>query len=94
MHASLIDGGTGMSTYPDRCTVRIERRTIPGETPADVERELRDACDRVAECRPAFRADVRVTFSQAPSDVAVDAPIVRRARASALRRGESGASKA
>jgi acetylornithine deacetylase len=43
--ASLIEGGTGMSTYPERCTIRIERRTIPGEKPADVERELREACN-------------------------------------------------
>lgn len=77
VHASLIDGGTGMSTYPDQCCVRIERRTIPGEKPADVERELREACDRVAERRPGFNAGVRVTFSQEPSDVAIEAPIVR-----------------
>ena len=77
VHASLIDGGTGMSTYPDRCTVRIERRTIPGETPENVRRELEDACAGVAARRPSFRAEVAVTFSQAPSDVAVDSPIVR-----------------
>ena len=40
VHASLIAGGTGMSTYPDRCTIRIERRTIPGETPQAVEQEV------------------------------------------------------
>jgi acetylornithine deacetylase len=77
VHASLIDGGTGMSTYPDRCTVRIERRTIPGETPETVRRELEDAVARVGARRPTFRASVDVTFAQAPSDVAVDAPIVR-----------------
>ena len=77
VHASLIDGGTGMSTYPDRCTVRIERRTIPGETPENVRRELEDACTLVETRRPSFRAEIAVTFSQAPSDVAVDAPIVR-----------------
>ena len=36
VHASLIDGGTELSTYPDRCRVQIERRTIPGETDAEV----------------------------------------------------------
>lgn len=77
VHASLIDGGTGMSTYPARCTVRIERRTIPGETPETVRRELEDAVARVGARRPTFRASVDVTFAQAPSDVAVDAPIVR-----------------
>ena len=77
VHASLIDGGTGMSTYPDRCTIRIERRTIPGETPADVEREWLGACARIASREPRVRADVSVTFAQSPSDVPVDAPIVR-----------------
>jgi acetylornithine deacetylase len=42
LHASLISGGVELSSYPGRCVVSIERRTIPGETPAQVERELRD----------------------------------------------------
>ncbi len=37
IHASLIDGGSEMSTYPARCTLKIERRTIPGE---DVTHEI------------------------------------------------------
>lgn len=76
VHASLIQGGTGMSTYPDRCTLRIERRTIPGETPDDVRKEMEDACARVARGRSTFRADVHMTFAQAPSDVDVGAPVV------------------
>lgn len=76
VHASTIEGGTGMSTYPERCVIRIERRTIPGETPDDVKRELEDACARVARTTPNFRADVAVTFSQVPSDVSPSAPIV------------------
>ena len=31
LHASLIEGGTELSTYPDRCVVKVERRTLPGE---------------------------------------------------------------
>jgi acetylornithine deacetylase len=77
VHASLIEGGTGMSTYPDACTLKIERRTIPGETAESVERELRELCDAVAKRRPHFRADVRVMFSQLPSDVDLEAPVVR-----------------
>jgi len=76
IHASMISGGTGMSTYPDKCTVRIERRTIPGETPELVQHEIEDACERAGKRRPNFRAEARVTFAQEPSDVAVDAPIV------------------
>ncbi|MEP6550669.1 MAG: M20/M25/M40 family metallo-hydrolase, partial [Gemmatimonadales bacterium] len=32
LHASRIEGGVGMSTYPERCDLAIERRTLPGES--------------------------------------------------------------
>jgi acetylornithine deacetylase len=76
VHASLISGGSGMSTYPDRCELRIERRTLPGETPRAVLAEVQAACDRVRARRPEFRADVRVTLAQEPSDVSCSAPVV------------------
>jgi acetylornithine deacetylase len=81
VHASLINGGTGMSTYPDKCTIQLERRTIPGETPADVVRELRGLTDGID-------AHVRETFSQVPSDVAVEAPIVKALDAALRASGE------
>lgn len=76
VHASMISGGTGMSTYPDKCTIQIERRTIPGESPELVRQEIESVCERAGHKRDDFRADVKVTFAQEPSDVAVTAPIV------------------
>jgi acetylornithine deacetylase len=84
LHASLIDGGTGMSTYPDRCTLRLERRTLPGESMEDAVAEVRAACDRVKARRPSFDADVTLELARAPSDVAKTAPIVH-ALAGAMR---------
>ena len=77
LHASLISGGIGMSTYPDRCVLHLERRTVPGERVDDVIAEVVDACARVRARRATFEAEVLRRFSQSPSDVAVDAPIVR-----------------
>ena len=31
LHASLVQGGRELSTYPDQCTLKMERRTITGE---------------------------------------------------------------
>jgi acetylornithine deacetylase len=76
LHASTIDGGIGMSTYPDRCTLRMERRTIPGETSDDALDEIRVACERVRERSPELSASVKLISAQAPSDVASDAPVV------------------
>ena len=41
LHASLIEGGQEFSSYPARCLLTGERRTIPGETREQVELELR-----------------------------------------------------
>jgi acetylornithine deacetylase len=40
VHASLIEGGQELSSYPERCLLRIERRTLPGETAEDVRAEV------------------------------------------------------
>ncbi|AHG89911.1 acetylornithine deacetylase or succinyl-diaminopimelate desuccinylase [Gemmatirosa kalamazoonensis] len=77
LHASLIGGGSGLSTYPDRCVLRLERRTIPGESADAPLHEVRAACERVRARRPSFDADVTLDLEQPPSDVAAGAPIVR-----------------
>ena len=35
-HCSLIEGGSGLSTYAERCRLKVERRTLPGESPQRV----------------------------------------------------------
>ena len=42
IHASLIEGGRELSSYPDRCRLSVERRTIPGESRELVERQVRE----------------------------------------------------
>jgi acetylornithine deacetylase len=88
LHASLIEGGIGMSTYPDRCVLRLERRTIPGESAAEVVEEVQRCCERIRARRATFAADVRLMVTQGPSDVAVDAPLVQALAASLRDRGE------
>jgi acetylornithine deacetylase len=76
VHASLIRGGRELSSYPDRCTLGLERRTIPGETRDLVEAQVRAL---------AGKAQVRTTFERAPFEVDPDVTIVR-----ALRRHAAG----
>jgi acetylornithine deacetylase len=77
LHASTIEGGIGLSTYPDKCRFTIERRTIPGETTAAVLAEIEDAFARVRARRPELEMTVSLIFEQPPSDVSTDAPVVR-----------------
>ena len=80
LHASKISGGVGMSTYPERCDLAIERRTLPGESAQTALKEVRDACDAVRASHPQLDARVTLTTAQLPSDVSVDSPIVGRLR--------------
>jgi acetylornithine deacetylase len=76
VHASLIEGGTELSTYPGRCVLVVERRTVPGESVEQVEGELREI---------AGEATVRTLFAREPLETPADAEIVdvvsRQARA-------------
>jgi acetylornithine deacetylase len=48
-HCATIKGGAGLSTYAPSCTLEVERRTLPGETPAQVLDELRGVIAAVRE---------------------------------------------
>jgi len=83
VHASLITGGQERSSYPERCVLDIERRTVPGETGGTVEAELRGILDKLAASDPSFRAELRTTLVREPFEVAEDAEIVRVLRRAA-----------
>jgi acetylornithine deacetylase len=67
-----------MSTYPDRCILRIERRTIPGESETTALDEVHAALDRVKTRKPELDATVNLIAAQEPSDVARDAMVVQK----------------
>ena len=80
VHASLIDGGQEYSSYPARCLLQAERRTIPGESVAAVEQEFRAMMEQAAEGDTDFAADVRVLASREPFEVDAGEPIVQLVR--------------
>jgi acetylornithine deacetylase len=77
LHAAMIAGGTGLSTYAAACKLQIERRTIPGETADEAVRQIQDIVDRLAAGDPSFRASVRPFFSREPFEVPPETPIVQ-----------------
>jgi acetylornithine deacetylase len=78
VHASLIEGGAEMSSYPGRCVLGLERRTLPGESVADVEAELAALIED-----PDLQATQRTLLVRDPFEVPRDAEIVRAVRATA-----------
>jgi acetylornithine deacetylase len=76
VHASIIEGGREESTVPDRCTLTIERRTLPGETVEDTERDIAELLDRCRAADPALRVSSRTTLARAPFEVSDEEAIV------------------
>lgn len=77
LHASLVQGGQELSSYPERCVLSVERRTLPGETPEAVEAELLRIVESLRQTDPAFQAVVRRGIDRSPLETGEDASIVR-----------------
>ena len=75
MHAALIQGGVGISTYAPECTLRVERRTLPDETPEQVAREIRELAAAAG-----VEADVEIEFSRPAMLCDPKAPIAEAMR--------------
>jgi acetylornithine deacetylase len=76
LHAAVLKGGTGTSTYADYCRLEIERRTVPGETEEQVLTEIRAITDALAAEDKTFRANVRAMLTRDSFEVDRNAPIV------------------
>ena len=81
-HATLsigtIRGGQTVNTVPDRCEISLDRRLLPGETPA----AARDEIDRALHADPAIDFDVKFvdkTMGIGGLDTPENAPVVQRA---------------
>ncbi len=80
VHASLIQGGHELATYPERCVLSIERRTLPGETPAGVQAEMQALLRQQSQIDLAFKAQLRMGMVRSPLETPQDAAIVQTVR--------------
>lgn len=79
IHASLISGGQELSSYPERCRLSIERRTVPGETVAEAESQIREILAAASD-RNRAKFEFRTTLSREPFEVDQHAPVVSMLR--------------
>ena len=72
LHASLIEGGRELSSYPDRCHLQMERRSIPGEAPGIAAREVDELLIRLRAEDPEFKAASKQIFARSPYEIAAN----------------------
>ena len=68
VHAGVIDGGQETSSYPDRCRITVERRTVPGEDAALFEAELRAILDPITAAQPGLGYTLAMGLERRPLD--------------------------
>jgi acetylornithine deacetylase len=85
LHASLIQGGQELSSYPERCLLSVERRTLPGETPESIENELEKLVEELQRSDPAFKAVVRRGIDRSPLETREDSEIVQALQAASAK---------
>ncbi|UCE11216.1 MAG: ArgE/DapE family deacylase [Candidatus Thorarchaeota archaeon] len=69
LHASIIEGGSELSTYPDCCVLKIEWRTVPGEDESTIRNEIESVLSGLASRDGNFKADYEIILSRGPMEV-------------------------
>jgi len=64
LHASLVEGGQELSSYPDRARLTLERRTLPSEPESAGLSEVQAIVDGLAAEDETFQARARTLFSR------------------------------
>lgn len=74
----VIRGGDNACSVPDWCEIDIDRRTIPGETSADVLQDLHAALAKAKAAEPALEYDIGTPFLDLPPlDTPPEAAVMR-----------------
>lgn len=76
MHMSIIAGGTEWSIVPESCSIRMERRTLPGEPLNVAVKEVKEVVRELSAEDPEFSATVTDFFGQPALDISRGEPVV------------------
>ncbi|KAJ5972316.1 uncharacterized protein N7479_002234 [Penicillium vulpinum] len=84
LHCGLIRGGEEPSSYPDKCTITVEFRTVPVQTEQSILGDISALLKEISQQKPRFKyAEPRITMSRPTQKVAADHPFVQKAIACA-----------
>jgi acetylornithine deacetylase len=78
LHASIINGGRELSTYPESCVLQLERRNVSGEAPDIAMREVEEILDSLRREDREFVATARLMFDRAPYETPAEHDLPRR----------------
>jgi acetylornithine deacetylase/succinyl-diaminopimelate desuccinylase family protein len=87
LHASIIEGGRELSSYPDWCHLQLERRTVPGETAETFEHEMKSLLDELVRNDRELDASMSLLFSRPPYELPAEHELPRGLQTAAVAAG-------
>jgi acetylornithine deacetylase len=87
LHASLIQGGQELSSYPARAWLEFERRTLPGESRSVALEELDVILGNLRAADPEFESDRRAMLSRDSYEIDPGSPLPNQLIEAAKRAG-------
>jgi acetylornithine deacetylase len=91
LHASLIAGGQELSSYPEQCTLEMERRTVHGEDGRSVAAEVEEILARLRREDPEFEAEARLVTHRSAYRLEAAHPLAHAVGTAIARSGRAGA---
>src|SRR6185503_6804062 len=85
LHASFVNGGRELSSYPDRATLQMERRILPSEPESTALDEVRAILDALAREDATFLGSASAMFSRPAYGIAPDETLPARVAAALTR---------
>lgn len=85
VRVSMISGGDDAATVADTCTLTLERRMLPGQSPDHVETELRAILEQLAETVSGFDYTLDRLIARAAFEADPEWPVVQALAAQAAR---------
>jgi acetylornithine deacetylase len=87
LHASIVQGGHELSSYPDCASLQMERRTLPSESEGTALAEVEAILDSLRREDPTFRGRAAPMFSRPAYEVSQDHELPRALTAALTRAG-------
>ncbi|MCL5960092.1 MAG: M20 family metallopeptidase [Chloroflexi bacterium] len=77
LSVNTIQGGFKTNVVPDRCTVTVDMRTVPGQDHKTILEEINAEVRRIGNLIPQFEVEIKILNDRPPIETAPDAPLVR-----------------
>lgn len=91
LHAGTIQGGTAPPVYPDKCSLTLEKRTLPAEGRETFRAEVEAILDRMRSETESLDVSVEVLLHGNGAEVRADHPLIHSLQTAAENAGQNPA---